>query len=56
MIVKWLTNEHRTIGGNTMQFVQMGPGKGILLNNIIKVKDRFFLMKKLKFIRIFVSY
>lgn len=35
-------HEHSTIGGNIMQLVEMGPGKGILLNNIIKVNIFFF--------------
>jgi SAM-dependent MidA family methyltransferase len=33
--------EHLTIGGNVVQLVEMGPGRGILLNNIIKVSVLF---------------
>jgi len=40
-------HEHSTIGGNLLQLVEMGPGRGILLNNIIKV-SRFFLIIKIK--------
>jgi SAM-dependent MidA family methyltransferase len=32
-----LTNEHQTFGGNIMQLVEMGPGTGVLLNQIIEV-------------------
>ena len=38
MIAKWLINEHQTIGANLMQLVEMGPGKGVLLNRIIEVR------------------
>ncbi len=31
-------NEHQTIGGNIMQLVEMGPGKGVLLKQIIEVR------------------
>jgi SAM-dependent MidA family methyltransferase len=30
-------NEHQTIGGNIMQLVEMGPGKGVLLKQIIEI-------------------
>jgi SAM-dependent MidA family methyltransferase len=41
-VVKWIVQEHATIGGNVLQLVEMGPGRGILMNNIIKVSF-FFL-------------
>jgi SAM-dependent MidA family methyltransferase len=31
-------HEHSTIGGKVLQLVEMGPGRGIMLNNIIKVR------------------
>jgi hypothetical protein len=42
-------HEHSTIGGNVMQLVEMGPGRGILLNNIIQVSVVFLNDKILYF-------
>jgi SAM-dependent MidA family methyltransferase len=30
-------HEYSTIGGNVLQLVEMGPGNGILMKNIINV-------------------
>jgi SAM-dependent MidA family methyltransferase len=35
--------EHSTIGGNVLQLVEMGPGRGLVLNNIIKVSSSFLI-------------
>lgn len=43
-------NEHSTIGGNTLQLVDMGAGRGIVLNNLIKVNIKIFDKKKPNFI------
>ncbi|CAF3696380.1 unnamed protein product [Adineta steineri] len=37
LLATWVINEHSTIGGNVLQLVDMGPGRGILLNHIIKI-------------------
>jgi SAM-dependent MidA family methyltransferase len=44
-VVKWIVQEHSTIGGNVLQLVEMGPGRGILMNNIIKVSFFFSIIK-----------
>jgi SAM-dependent MidA family methyltransferase len=40
--------EQSTIGGNVLQLVEMGPGRGILLKNIIKV-NAYSIIKNSKF-------
>ncbi|UJR10386.1 hypothetical protein I4U23_014591 [Adineta vaga] len=36
-LVKWIMHEHSTIGGNVLQLVEMGGGRGIILNRIISL-------------------
>ncbi|CAF0890222.1 unnamed protein product [Rotaria sp. Silwood1] len=37
LLAKWLMQEHSTIGGNVLQLVEMGPGRGLIINDIIKI-------------------
>ncbi|CAF2163809.1 unnamed protein product [Rotaria magnacalcarata] len=37
LLAKWIIQENATIGGNVLQLVEMGPGRGLFMNNIIKV-------------------
>ncbi|CAF4339220.1 unnamed protein product [Rotaria socialis] len=40
LLAKWIIQENATIGGNVLQLVEMGPGRGLFMNNIIKVLRR----------------
>ncbi|CAF3655765.1 unnamed protein product [Rotaria sordida] len=41
LLAKWIMQEHSTIGGNVLQLVEMGPGRGLLMNDIIKILKKY---------------
>ena len=53
-MAKWIIHEHSTIGGNVLQLVEMGAGRGILMNNIINVSIYSIIQIKnnLKFLKV----
>jgi hypothetical protein len=43
LVAKWLLQEHSTIGSSLVQVVEMGPGRGTMIKEIIKVSGRHTL-------------
>lgn len=54
LLAKWLMHEYETIGGNILQFVEMGSGKGQMLKEIARV--RMSLDYALKSLKIFPRF